>query len=65
MALSKCPLKQDLILAWTIYKNKGKHNMPKAFEGEPHNFFIPLLGSLVAFGPMSIDMYLPALPSIA
>lgn len=65
MALSKCPLKQDLILVWTIYKNKGKHNMPKAFEGEPHKFFIPLLGSLVAFGPMSIDMYLPALPSIA
>ncbi len=43
MVLSKCPLKQDLILAWTIYKNKGKHNMPKAFEGEPHNFFISLL----------------------
>lgn len=39
--------------------------MPKPFEGEPHKFFIPLLGSLVAFGPMSIDMYLPALPAIA
>lgn len=38
--------------------------MPKAFNGEPGKFFIPLLGSLVAFGPMSIDMYLPALPTI-
>ncbi|MCW4631447.1 MULTISPECIES: MFS transporter [Marinomonas] len=26
---------------------------------------IPLLGYLVAFGPLSIDMYLPSLPTIA
>lgn len=28
-------------------------------------WLIPLLGALVAFAPLSIDMYLPALPSIA
>lgn len=38
--------------------------MPAPFDGDPGKFFIPLLGSLVAFGPMSIDMYLPALPTI-
>ncbi len=38
--------------------------MPAPFQGDPGKFFIPLLGSLVAFGPMSIDMYLPALPTI-
>ncbi|MER2259451.1 MAG: MFS transporter, partial [Priestia megaterium] len=27
--------------------------------------FILILGSLSAFGPLSIDMYLPALPTLA
>ena len=27
--------------------------------------FLLLLGALVAFGPMAIDLYLPALPAIA
>jgi DHA1 family bicyclomycin/chloramphenicol resistance-like MFS transporter len=30
-----------------------------------HRLLIPVLASLTAFGPMSVDMYLPALPSIA
>ena len=28
-------------------------------------WLVPLLGYLVAFGPLSIDMYLPSLPIIA
>ncbi|MDN0085643.1 Bcr/CflA family multidrug efflux MFS transporter [Crenobacter sp. SG2305] len=31
----------------------------------PHAYLIVLLGALVAFGPLSIDMYLPGLPAIA
>lgn len=31
----------------------------------PYVFLILLLGSLTAFGPLSIDMYLPAFPAIA
>ncbi|SCK16477.1 Bcr/CflA family multidrug efflux MFS transporter [Vogesella sp. LIG4] len=31
----------------------------------PHGRLIWLLGALVAFGPLSIDLYLPALPAIA
>lgn len=31
---------------------------------QPPKWLIPLLGSLVAFGPLSIDMYLPALPQM-
>ncbi|OCQ54684.1 Bicyclomycin resistance protein [Photorhabdus australis subsp. thailandensis] len=39
--------------------------MPKPFNQHPPRWLIPLLGSLVAFGPLSIDMYLPALPEMA
>lgn len=35
--------------------------LPAAREGR----FLLLLGALVAFGPLSIDLYLPALPAIA
>ncbi|EAA6042871.1 Bcr/CflA family multidrug efflux MFS transporter [Salmonella enterica] len=38
--------------------------MPSIFTEKPPRWLIPLLGSLVAFGPLSIDMYLPALPSM-
>ncbi|WP_024913574.1 Bcr/CflA family multidrug efflux MFS transporter [Chania multitudinisentens] len=38
--------------------------MPPAFANQPPRWLIPLLGSLVAFGPLSIDMYLPALPAM-
>lgn len=38
--------------------------MPSAFTNRPPRWLIPLLGSLVAFGPLSIDMYLPALPAM-
>lgn len=38
--------------------------MPSAFAERPPRWLIPLLGSLVAFGPLSIDMYLPALPAM-
>ncbi|NXZ86894.1 Bcr/CflA family multidrug efflux MFS transporter [Serratia fonticola] len=38
--------------------------MPPAFTNRPPRWLIPLLGSLVAFGPLSIDMYLPALPAM-
>ncbi|MCC6145309.1 MAG: Bcr/CflA family multidrug efflux MFS transporter [Candidatus Hydrogenedentes bacterium] len=37
-------------------------------KNEPHprrGFLVMLLGALVAFGPLSIDMYLPAMPSLA
>ena len=37
--------------------------MPKTTSG--HRGLILLLGLLTAFGPMSIDMYLPAFPAIA
>ncbi|MCA6221620.1 Bcr/CflA family multidrug efflux MFS transporter [Photorhabdus antumapuensis] len=39
--------------------------MPKSFHQHPPRWLIPLLGALVAFGPLSIDMYLPALPEMA
>lgn len=39
--------------------------MPKPFHQHPPHWLIPLLGALVAFGPLSIDMYLPALPEMA
>ncbi|ERT14722.1 Bcr/CflA family multidrug efflux MFS transporter [Photorhabdus temperata] len=39
--------------------------MPKPFNQHPPRWLIPLLGALVAFGPLSIDMYLPALPEMA
>ncbi|MGG5413127.1 multidrug effflux MFS transporter [Edwardsiella tarda] len=39
--------------------------MSSAFVQRPPRWLIPLLGSLVAFGPLSIDMYLPALPAMA
>ncbi|WP_172910078.1 Bcr/CflA family multidrug efflux MFS transporter [Photorhabdus heterorhabditis] len=39
--------------------------MPKPFSQHPPRWLIPLLGSLVAFGPLSVDMYLPALPEMA
>ncbi|MGL4859471.1 MAG: Bcr/CflA family multidrug efflux MFS transporter [Enterobacteriaceae bacterium] len=39
--------------------------MAASFSSTPPRWLIPLLGSLVAFGPLSIDMYLPALPAIA
>ncbi|EKT53483.1 Bcr/CflA family multidrug efflux MFS transporter [Providencia sneebia] len=38
--------------------------MPTAFDKQIPLWLIPLLGSLVAFGPLSIDMYLPALPQM-
>lgn len=38
---------------------------PQPFEGGPPKWFIILLGQFVAFGPLSIDMYLPALPDMA
>ncbi|ASD85480.1 Bcr/CflA family multidrug efflux MFS transporter [Salmonella enterica] len=38
--------------------------MPSPFTNRPPRWLIPLLGSLVAFGPLSIDMYLPALPAM-
>lgn len=38
--------------------------MPSPFTDRPPRWLIPLLGSLVAFGPLSIDMYLPALPAM-
>lgn len=38
--------------------------MPSSFANRPPRWLIPLLGSLVAFGPLSIDMYLPALPAM-
>lgn len=39
--------------------------MPAPFSTRPPRWLIPLLGFLVAFGPLSIDMYLPALPEMA
>lgn len=39
--------------------------MPSPFAARPPRWLIPLLGSLVALGPLSIDMYLPALPAMA
>ncbi|WP_353242855.1 Bcr/CflA family multidrug efflux MFS transporter [Providencia sp.] len=38
--------------------------MVKSFDKRIPHWLIPLLGSLVAFGPLSIDMYLPALPQM-
>ncbi|EKT53810.1 MULTISPECIES: Bcr/CflA family multidrug efflux MFS transporter [Providencia] len=38
--------------------------MVKNFDKHIPHYLIPLLGSLVAFGPLSIDMYLPALPQM-
>ena len=38
--------------------------MVTKFEQQIPKWLIPLLGSLVAFGPLSIDMYLPALPQM-
>ncbi|HFF1654363.1 TPA: Bcr/CflA family multidrug efflux MFS transporter [Providencia rettgeri] len=38
--------------------------MVKSFDKHIPHWLIPLLGSLVAFGPLSIDMYLPALPQM-
>ncbi|MBX6966320.1 Bcr/CflA family multidrug efflux MFS transporter [Providencia rettgeri] len=38
--------------------------MVKSFDKHIPHYLIPLLGSLVAFGPLSIDMYLPALPQM-
>lgn len=39
--------------------------MVKPYDGVPKKHFIPLLGALVAISPMSIDMYLSALPTMA
>lgn len=39
--------------------------MPVAFRTPPPRWLILLLGFQVAFGPLSIDMYLPALPAMA
>lgn len=36
-----------------------------AFDTAREGRFVLLLGALVAFGPLSIDLYLPALPAIA
>lgn len=38
---------------------------PKPFRSTEGARLILLLGALIAFGPLSIDMYLPAFPSIA
>lgn len=38
--------------------------MVTKFDQQIPKWLIPLLGSLVAFGPLSIDMYLPALPQM-
>ena len=39
--------------------------IPDRAEGPGGGMFTILLGALTAFGPMSIDMYLPALPALA
>ena len=39
--------------------------MNPVIEAAREGRFILLLGALVAFGPLSIDLYLPALPAIA
>lgn len=39
----------------------ASENLPAAHKGR----FLLLLGALVAFGPLAIDLYLPALPAIA
>lgn len=38
---------------------------PKPYGDNPPKYLIILLGQFVAFGPLSIDMYLPALPEMA
>lgn len=38
---------------------------PRAVPGESHWGLVVLLGCLTAFAPLSIDLYLPALPAIA
>lgn len=38
---------------------------PHAPTGAAERWLIVMLGALVAFGPLSIDLYLPALPAIA
>src|SRR5450631_3279510 len=39
--------------------------MPSSIGIRRNQRLLPLLGALVAFGPMAIDLYLPALPAIA
>ncbi len=41
------------------------HNSPHNFRGLRRVQFVFILGALTAFGPLSIDMYLPALPSLS
>jgi MFS transporter, DHA1 family, multidrug resistance protein len=38
---------------------------PAAFDPAREGRFVLLLGALVAFGPLAIDLYLPALPAMA
>ncbi len=38
---------------------------PASLDTAREGRFILLLGALVAFGPLAIDLYLPALPAIA
>jgi hypothetical protein len=49
----------------TSSRTQSKLEKPQSAEPPPIFPLILILGSLVAFGPLSIDMYLPAFPKIA
>src|SRR5690348_10917093 len=39
--------------------------MKPTLSADRSNWLLPVLGMMVAFAPLSIDMYLPALPALA
>lgn len=47
-------------------KNSERSKQKSEQDNEPYRFsWIALLGAMIVLGPLSIDMYLPALPSMA
>src|SRR5690606_612563 len=45
--------------------SRERHKMKASQSVGPRIRFVVILGSLIAFAPLSIDMYLPAFPAIA
>ena len=52
----------DIARAALFAKNRGNYNLAMT---PSHHRIAVILGSLVALGPLSIDMYLPAFPELA
>ena len=44
---------------------KGEVSLKGCISQKINHYFIVILGSLTAFGPLAIDMFLPGLPNIS